>query len=802
MVVIVREKKDFFLELANFITRDAYYIIAVVLVFTVIFGFFSTKLKVNSDLLKILPQDSEVVVELLEEQSFLEGSDIMVTAFFINDSVQPSQIAETFHDLMLNEPTFLSFVQTDLSFLFSYGIINLSQTDLIYTMYENLQNFGSLLSTNFTYNFELFEKLDSFLEDIYGLENILQTDGNTDLISSYYTLSPDGKVMIMGLTFTKPSSDLDYVNYIVPKVDSILTDIEKTFNIKTGLTNSYVTEYESNRTVMEDFRLTTTLSIIFITILFAFAFGNFTSSMIVLLGLIVSTLLTMGLITLTFGELNIVTSFVMAITLGLGIAYGIHVMTRFSKEIEDNGDFTTALASTYKGLLLPLFFGMITTIIVFLTLFFMGLPAFNELAIVSSMGLLVFFFIMIFFVPTLIYALKVKIKVSPFTSKIDNAFKKFPHFISKNSKTIFIVVVPAVSILSVLGLINYTNFSYTPPGLISSNSESVKVGEQILEHFGNISFDTLQYLMRVDEDIETVKKELLDTGVVESVNSLPDIIQENLGEFSKIKTQLEGLSQVINNPIMISILKKYNLYSDSLKLIDAAARSSDLYHFTLNIMDIFPEDLRSNFLIEKDGQKYLLLEVTPKFSLWSNNGIKIFFDALGEKGENILGFPKATYKIMEMIRQRFYIPLFLSFISIWGITAIVRKNIVQPSEAMLSLIISVLATFGVSYLIGIRATFVTVLTFPLIFGIGIDGFLHLYHTFSNNKTNFWNILKSITFSLSTTTLSFLSFQFSRGELLKEFSLTMSMSLGFTWLFTAVMFVVNREMLRKFWKSKK
>lgn len=802
MVVIVREKKDFFLELANFITRDAYYIIAVVLVFTVIFGFFSTKLKVNSDLLKILPQDSEVVVELLEEQSFLEGSDIMVTAFFINDSVQPSQIAETFHDLMQNEPTFLSFVQTDLSFLFSYGIINLSQTDLIYTMYENLQSFGSLLNGNFTYDFELFEKMDSFLEDIYGLENILQTGENTDLISSYYTLSPDGKVMIMGLTFNKPSSDLDYVNYIVPKVDSILTEIEKTFNIKTGLTNSYVTEYESNRTVMEDFRLTTTLSIIFITILFAFAFGNFTSSIIVLLGLIVSTLLTMGLITLTFGELNIVTSFVMAITLGLGIDYGIHVMTRFSKEIEDIGDFTTALASTYKGILFPLFFGMITTIIVFLTLFFMGLPAFNELAIVSSLGLLVFFCIMIFFVPTLIYALKVNIKISPFTAKIDNTFKKFPHFISKNSKMIFIIVVPAVSIFSVVGLINYTNFSYTPPGLISSNSESVKVGEQILKHFGNISFDTLQYLMRVDEDIETVKKELLDTGVVESVNSLPDIIQENLGEFSKIKTQLEGLSQVINNPIIISILKKYNLYSDSLKLIDAAARSSDLYHFTLNIMDIFPEDLRGNFLIEKDGQKYLLLEVTPKFSLWSNNGIKIFFDALGEKGENILGLPKATYKIMEMIRQRFYIPLFLSFISIWGITAIVRKNVVQPSEAMLSLIISVLATFGVSYLIGIRATFVTVLTFPLIFGIGIDGFLHIYHTFSNNKTNFWNILKSITFSLSTTTLSFLSFQFSRGELLKEFSLTMSMSLGFTWLFTTVMFIVNREMLRKFWKRKK
>ncbi len=76
-------------------------------------------MKVNSDLLKILPQDSEVVVELLEEQAFLEGSsDIMVAAFFLNDNVQPSQIASTFHDYMQKEPTFLSFVQTDLSSFF------------------------------------------------------------------------------------------------------------------------------------------------------------------------------------------------------------------------------------------------------------------------------------------------------------------------------------------------------------------------------------------------------------------------------------------------------------------------------------------------------------------------------------------------------------------------------------------------------------------------------------------------------------------------------------------------------------
>ncbi|RAO99383.1 hypothetical protein PW5551_04410 [Petrotoga sp. 9PW.55.5.1] len=777
--------------------------IILVMIFTVFFGIISTQLRVNSDLLEIMPQDSEIVIELQKELLLLEDSDVMVAAFFLNEESDPHQIAKAFSEQMLQESTFSTFIQTDLSFLFSYGIINLSQTDILYEIYENIQNLTNNLTGNFTYDFKIFEQIDNFIDSIYSLEQVLEEGDSSDPVSSYYALSPDRRIMIMGLTFNEPASNLEYVNYIVPRVKSILKNIENNYNIRTGLTNSYIGAYESNKTVMEDFTRTTVLSIILITILFAFAFGNFTLSFIVLIGLLVSTLLTLGFITLTFQELNIVTSFVMAITLGLGIDYGIHIITRFSKHMEEEEDFISALTSTYKGVISPIFLGMITTILVFLTLLFMGLPAFNELAIVSSIGLIIFFLVMSFFVPALVYMFKNKIKFGSLSFKINNFFKTLPHKISQNSKIIFIVIAPVVLIFSVIGIFNYINFSYTPPGLISSEAESVKIGEEVLSHFGTASFDTMHYLLRVDEDLEKTKKELMDTGVVKSVSSLPDIIRENIGDFPIIKSQLEGFSQVINNPIIISILNKYNLYSDSLKLIDAAARSSDLYHFTLNTLNILPEDLRNNFLVQKDGYDYLVLEITPKFTLWEDNGIKKFFDALGEeKTERIMGLPKATYKIMEMVRNRFYIPLLLSFVFIWGTTAIVRKNVIQPSEAMLSLILSVLSTFGVSYLIGIRATFVTVLTFPLIFGIGIDGFLHLYHTFSENKMNFWNSLKSITFSLITTTLSFLSFQVSRGDLLKEFSLTMSMSLGFTWLFTTIIFIVNREILRKFWRGKK
>ncbi|WP_129409918.1 MMPL family transporter [Marinitoga lauensis] len=108
------------------------------------------------------------------------------------------------------------------------------------------------------------------------------------------------------------------MNKIIPKVKRILADINQDYSIKTGLTGAYIYTYEANKTVSFDFSITTYLSIILIIIIFYITFGNIITTVLVFISLLISVGVTLGLSTIVFKEFNILTSFVAAITLGLG----------------------------------------------------------------------------------------------------------------------------------------------------------------------------------------------------------------------------------------------------------------------------------------------------------------------------------------------------------------------------------------------------------------------------------------------------------------------------------------------------
>jgi predicted RND superfamily exporter protein len=502
--------------------------------------------------------------------------------------------------------------------------------------------------------------------------------------------------------------------------------------------------------------------------------------------------LTLGVAQVAFGRLNIITSFVTAITLGLGIDYGIHVVTRLVSEYKEKNDFQKALKITYETSFMPLVFGVITTVIVFLTLMLMRLPAFTEMAIMSSFGLIIFFLIMIFFIPAFMYLVRNKIKIGNLVIYVNRLFKKLGFLIPKNGNFIKWIIIPITIFFVIFGVINVLQFSYTPPGMISENSKSVQVGQDISKYFGTDTFNSMKYIIRIDEDPDAIAAELLSLGVIDSVESLPEIIENQIGNFSDLKTKIGGLSETLKNPIVISLLKKYNLYSESIKIVDIASKSNDLYQFSLNILEVLPDNLKSNFFFEKDNKKYMVLEITSSMDIWRNNGLKTFFEALDDKSDRIAGYPKAMYKIMGVVQQRFILPMVISFSIIFLLTFISRRNIFEALEAFIGLFASSVASFGVGYFMGVDATFVTMLTFPLIFGIGVDGYIHIFHAIDEDKIHYWHTLKSVTLSFLTSILTFASFQISRGDLLKEFSLNMIISIGLTWVFTVLMIPAFRR----------
>lgn len=785
-------KKKIYAFLSNFVIKNSKLIIIITAILTAVFAYLAINLGIDSDILKIAPQDSDIIKTLNEENKLLQGNDILITAFYLNDNSDPVNIAQKYYDEMNKIDSFTGFTETDLSFLLSFGFISIGNTEVINSISKSVDDLLNAVKNANPYDFKTIDYINNTLKKVYSLQDDLSTDQQKNLLKSYYAVSPDKKIMIMGANFNKPPTNIDFVKELIPKVEGITKEISQEYNIKTGLTNKYISAYEANQTVSEDFTVTTFISVFLIILVFIISFGSITTTGIVFVGLIISMVFTLGTAQIFFGQLNIITSFVTAITLGLGIDYGIHIVTRLVSEYKEKNDFAEALSITYETSFIPLFFGVTTTVIVFLTLILMRLPAFTEMAIMSSFGLVIFFLIMLFFIPAFMYTIRNKIKIGNLVIYVNRLFKKLSYLIPKNGVFIRWLIIPVTIFLVFFGIINVFNFSYTPPGMMSENSPSIKVGQDISKHFGTDTFNSMKYIIRIDEDPDAVAAELLSLGVIDSVESLPEIIENQIGNFSDLKNKIGGLSETLKNPIVVSLLKKYNLYSESIKIVDIASKSNDLYQFTLNILEVLPDNLRSNFFFEKDNKKYMVLEVTSSMDIWSNNGLKTFFDALGNKIDRIAGYPKAMYKIMSIVQKRFILPMSLSFIFIFLLTYISRKNFLEALEAFIGLFASSVAAFGVGYFIGIEATFVTMLTFPLIFGIGVDGYIHIFHAIDEDKVHYWHTLKSVTLSFLTSILTFASFQVSRGDLLKQFSLNMIISIGLIWAFTVLMIPAFRK----------
>ncbi|MCP5455303.1 MAG: MMPL family transporter [Thermotogae bacterium] len=782
----------FYKNLSKFVIKYSKIIIIATAVCTAVFGYMASKIGINSNILSIMPENDPILIDYNTEQKS-QNNEVMLIAVFLNENSDPYKIASELNTELSKKEYFSGFVKTDISFLLSYGLVYIGDTDVIKNISKNVNDLMDSLKRANPYDFKTFEYINSTLENIYKLQDSMGQDQTENILKSYYAVSQDQKVMVMGSTYNGSSSDVGFVNKIIPDIKKIIDKIGKKNNVKIGLTGNYIMTYESNKSVSKDFQFTTVMSIILIIIIFFISFGNIKVTFIALFGLISATLISMGITQIIYTNLNMITSFVMAITLGLGIDYGIHITTRLLNEYIEKNDFEEALSVTYEGAFLPLIFGALTTITVFMSLLLMKMPGFTQMGVISSIGLIVFFIIMTIFIPAAIYQIRGSIKNSILVEKINHYFKLLGKFIPKNGPLLRNIILPVTIILSVIGFYNAINFSYTPSGLVDNKSEYVVLGNQVAEKFGGNPFDSLEYILKIDDDIDKTTFDILSTGVVQKIESLPDQIEESLGEFNDLKSKINDLSQIVKNPVVVSILKKYNMYSESLKLIEITSKSKDLYQFSMNVLEILPEELRKSFIIEQNNQKYMLLKLKPSYdSIWKDNNLKYFFEKLGPLGENVIGLSKAMYKIMKIINDRFIIPIIFSFAFITLLTFISRKNIFEALETFIGLLISILSTFGIAYMFNIRSTFLTVLAFPLIFGIGADGFIHIFHSIDEDKTHYWHTLKSVSLSFLTTIAAFINFQFSKGDLLKEFSFIMIIGIAMTWIFTVIMIPAYRH----------
>ena len=201
------------------------------------------------------------------------------------------------------------------------------------------------------------------------------------------------------------------------------------------LTGSLIVRLEENQTVMSDLKRSAVLAVVLTTFLILIYTRSVFSIPLIIFPLLLSLTYTFALTRLVIGHINIISGFLVAILLGLGIDYGIHFYIRFKQELVKGKSIPAATELVVTQVGRSAVVAMFTTISVFSILIFSEFRGFSEFGMIAAMGITLAFITYHFIFPAqVLYYDKIhwlgKPKPRMFTLKISKLYSNTPYFLT------------------------------------------------------------------------------------------------------------------------------------------------------------------------------------------------------------------------------------------------------------------------------------------------------------------------------------------------------------------------------------
>ncbi|MFE8598438.1 efflux RND transporter permease subunit [Archangium violaceum] len=169
-------------------------------------------------------------------------------------------------------------------------------------------------------------------------------------------LSPaDGSELYL---FVKPSgvaADLPFAQRLVTRIRETSAEVARDFSgVKTDATGAHVLRLEEDRRMRADLTRASMLSCAIAALIVVLSCRRLSSLLVVGAPVGVGLLVTFAMAQQTIGYLNIITGFLVAILIGLGIEYGLHLAMRYGEERRQHPAtqaLVEAVLGTWKGAL-------------------------------------------------------------------------------------------------------------------------------------------------------------------------------------------------------------------------------------------------------------------------------------------------------------------------------------------------------------------------------------------------------------------------------------------------------------------
>ena len=823
------------------------------LIITLILGYFMTQLKLNMKMMDMLPKDQQLVKTYKEALDNFKGIDSTIVGIEGKEEDIKKYLNDIPEKIKKIEGTSKVIYKSERKFLEENSLLLIKEKDLknIGNMFSanNLAEFIGGINDNFETTYTNSGDSDKLKEDNKEIVRFLNTIEKTlknidnskkgeELAHEYvsgekYFISTDRK---MGMFFIKSGISIDEIEKMVDYinvVEKLLKEEAKKYNVSLAITGTSVIARDEMVVSTRDMLLSTTLSIILIALIFWLAFRIIRYSILSLIPLLLGIIWSMGLTYFFVGSLNMMTSMMGAILIGLGIDYALHIISLFKEERVLGKTVEEAVLNIYKKTARGVIAGSVTTAVGFFVFAFSNFPGFKEFGIVLGTGIICALIASIVVLPALlmIFGNKKFQKLKKETTK----FQNFEKFILDRKKIVLIITILLIGI-SFLKITN-VEFEKDMMKIEAKGLESIALNKKIIKKFDFTSDNSIV----ISENLEAVRKikkeadKLNTVGEVDSITAyLPSeedqqksmvIIKEiknriNSNYINEIKKDelIEELYRLEDNIIELSDIafiggeKKMQEKCDEInemELVDSiinklGTNEKEIKEFQSIFIGEFnriikntnenevlnqkslPENVRENYIGENG--KYLTT-IYPKEDVWDADFQKIHLAELETLEGDISGTALVFLEVMKVAGSEGKRMLIWTVILIFIVLLIDLKNLKYALLALVPMLLSVGVTFGIMGWFGIKLTVVNIIAIPLIIGIGVDDGVHIIHRYRIEKDMLVTLKstgKAILLTTLTTISAFGTLMLAKYRGFVGFGLLLVLGVGLAYLLTVLL----------------
>ena len=735
-------------------------------------AFLASRIKLEEDLSKILPDDPKIekLNEVFQDSKFLDKLVVTISqkdtsreaipdslvafadefvqritreykpyVLSIQDRVNDEVALEMFDNIHAALPIYLD--QSDYASLDS-----LTQPESIR---QTLQNNIRTLTSPAGVAFKKMISQDPAGISMLGIKKLqqLQYDDNFELYDGYI-MTRDKRHLMLFITPAFPPNNTGKNTVLLKGIDGIVDSLEANAGTTAGYFGASAVSAGNARQLRKDTILTQGITIAFLIVFIGFYFRRKSAPLLVLVPVFFGLLFSLACIYLIKGEVSVIAIATGSVVFGIAINYSLHVFNHF----RHTGDIKAVI----RDLSTPMTIGSFTTIGGFICLQFVQSEMLKDLGLFAAFSLVGASLCSLIFLPHLINTKNKRVVAHASHSFLD---KIAAYGLERNKYVV-------LSIFLLTGVFAYTSryvkfetdmmrMNYMDPKLAKAEQDLNRINAFSLQSIYLVSSGSnLDEALRNNERAIDSIAALRDRGIVKKYSGVSSLIISDSLQRVRIN-QWKNYWTPEKKQEVIANLEKYGteLGYNSSAFDGFKAMINKEYDVVRNEATA---GIRSTFLNDFITEKQDRATVVTMLKVDRKNQQLVYNAFENNSSVSVVDKQYLAGRFAEIVRADFTSIAIMSAVLVFGVLLLSFGRIELALVSFIPMFITWVWILGIMGLAGIPFNIVNIIISTLIFGLGddyslfiMDGLLKEYKTGKKNLASY----KSSIFLSAITTLA-------------------------------------------------